>query len=331
MVVESPGSESQELVLEQSVSCRNCGYPVQLNYCPKCGQHVADHNTKLWHFVAEFMEEFVRFDSKFLRTVIPLMIRPGFLTQEWVKGKRVRYITPLKIYITLSAIAFLVISYQVGQSANSNFDLVHVDTSAKGDLPTVKTEGPIADFVRDSAYSFGKVDQRLLVKEFLSHLPTATILMVPFAAMMFAVLYLRRSKYYVEHLVFTLHFGAFSFLALTLAFVIPGDAVGGIAYLWVAGYLFFAMKRNYSQGWIKTGFKWLIFGFSYTFLIAFVLVITALIAARSTKELTKEQPKPAITKTSKGDEPLSKAKSTAKSTGLPAKTTEPVKKTLSLK
>ena len=110
-------SAEKELSVEPNpprppVICRNCGHHVHDKYCPRCGQHFADHNHGLWQFVAEFCEEFVRLDSKFFRTIVPLCIRPGFLTKEWVAGKRVRYITPLKLYLTLSALCFLMISLQ---------------------------------------------------------------------------------------------------------------------------------------------------------------------------------------------------------------------------
>gem|GEM_PF-1132627 len=312
-------------------TCRNCGHPVDLHYCPRCGQHVRDHNTKLWHFVAEFLEEFVRFDSKFLRTIIPLILKPGYLTQEWVNGKRVRYITPLKVFFTLSAIAFLVISYKVNTGGQQTKNPVEINLSAKDEKADLKEVSPLAEMVRDIAESYSKVDQRLLLKEFLSHLPTASILMVPFAAMMFGALYLRRPKYYVEHLVFTLHFGAFSFLILTLAFLVPGDWVAPVAYCWVAGYLLVAMKRNYGQGWFKTTAKWLFFGFSYTILIALVLIITALVAARNARELTRDQTNPALPKSSKGEPKGTKSKAFPKTSGPSSPALQSAKKTSSLK
>ena len=92
--------------------CRNCGHEVHAVYCPRCGQSIADNNQSLWQFIKDFLEEFVQLDSKFIRTIVPLCFKPGFLTSEWTAGRRVRYITPLKLYITLSALFFLVLSYQ---------------------------------------------------------------------------------------------------------------------------------------------------------------------------------------------------------------------------
>ncbi len=286
----SDGPETNESTAAEiavpPVWCRNCQHPIHHNYCPNCGQHARDHNTKLWNFIAEFLEEFIRFDSKFLRTVVPLVSKPGFLTQEWVQGKRARYITPLKIYIMLSAIAFLVISLKINShTVPSGLDMNVGSGNDLSELMPKRGDNEIVYFFKQSILAFSKVDKKVLLDQFMGRLPTACFLMVPIAAVLFGLLYVRRSKYYVEHLVFTLHYSAFSFLMLATAIVVPWNGIGPICYLWVAIYLFLAMKRSYGQGWIKTFFKFSIFGFSYSILIALVVAATAMTSAFLSRDL----------------------------------------------
>ena len=263
--------------------CRNCGHPIHLKYCPNCGQHIGDHNTRLWNILMEFSEEFIRLDSKFFRTMIPLITKPGFLTKQWVEGKRVRYITPLKLYITISAIAFLVISIQVNRQA-VHLNSLGVDFKADSSSDVQELMRNPEDMwlvaqAKHAALNATMVDKKLLLDHYLSHLPTASLLLVPIAALLFSCLYIRREKYYVEHLVFTLHFNAFCFLMIGLVNAVPGRLPGGVVFLWVVIYLLLALKRNYGQGWGKTILKFGIFSFSYVVLIALAMGITAIASA----------------------------------------------------
>ena len=49
-------------------------------------------------------------DSRIFRTLWPLLVKPGFLTNEYLAGRRVRYVTPFRLYFFLSIVAFLVIA-----------------------------------------------------------------------------------------------------------------------------------------------------------------------------------------------------------------------------
>lgn len=264
------------------VGCRNCRHPVHLHFCPSCGQHIADHNTKLWKIVQEFSDEFIRLDSKFLRTVVPLVFRPGFLTKQWVDGKRVRYITPLKIYVTISAIAFLILSYHISQQKTSLAGLginVHRDDVADAkELATKPSDNWLVSGAKQVALNTALTDSRTLTDRYVSQLPSACLALVPVAAMVFGCLYIRRKRFYVEHLVFMLHFNSFCFLMISVCTLVPGFP-GWLAYLWVNVYLFIAIRVNYQQGWIKTFFKFGLFGFAYLILIALTMGMTAIAAA----------------------------------------------------
>jgi len=277
--------------------CRNCGHAVDHNYCPKCGQHAKDHNQGLWQFIAEFFEEFIRLDSKFLRTLVPLIIKPGYLTREWVQGKRVRYITPLKLYISLSAIFFLVLS------AMPNTSIIHTSsidekssTEARQSLLDRKSNsGWVEKLVNEQVVKLiapgerGDLARKEFSDKFIGRLSTANLMLLPIFALLFKALYIRRSRFYVEHLVFALHDYAFFSLALTLlmlALRLPSgwQLVGLPVAVWMVAYLPIAMFVNYQQGIIKTMIKCWIFLTVYFFAVSFVLVGMIVWAAHDTTD-----------------------------------------------
>lgn len=253
-------------------ACRNCGWEVDRYYCPNCGQHVGNHNNRLWPLIQEFLEEFVRFDSKLFRTIGPLVRHPGLLTRQWAEGKRASYISPLKFYVTLSALFFLELSLlgNLQVPPISNTELVHSQHQIDA-----------SDFLiwGQKAPDFSKIDHKSLIDHFFMHLPAASLVLVPLTALILSVLYARGKVNYVEHLVFILHYNSFCFLTLGLAAVTRSTLLSVVAFLWAVGYLLVALKVNYGQSWAKSFFKYLLFIVAYVPLLILGLAGTTLVAA----------------------------------------------------
>lgn len=62
--------------------------------------------------IGEFVEDLFHADHRVWRTLMPLLFKPGFLTNEYLRGRRVRYTPPFRLYIVLSLIFFLTASLQ---------------------------------------------------------------------------------------------------------------------------------------------------------------------------------------------------------------------------
>jgi hypothetical protein len=60
-----------------------------------------------WHLVTHFFYDITHFDSKFFDTLKYLVLRPGFLSKEYLNGRRASYLNPIKMYVFTSAIFFL--------------------------------------------------------------------------------------------------------------------------------------------------------------------------------------------------------------------------------
>lgn len=94
-------------------ACANCGTPLTGAFCHRCGQHVHVHRSLL-HLGEELLHGIFHFDTKAWRTVPLLMFRPGRLTRDFIDGKRVRYVSPLPLFLFLVFLMFVVFSLTNG-------------------------------------------------------------------------------------------------------------------------------------------------------------------------------------------------------------------------
>jgi hypothetical protein len=89
--------------------CLNCGAVLKGRYCYHCGQDSDEHLDSVWHLVKHFFDDITHYDGKFLGTIKPLLTRPGFITQQFLKGKRASYLSPVRMFIFLNFMFFLLI------------------------------------------------------------------------------------------------------------------------------------------------------------------------------------------------------------------------------
>ena len=95
--------------LRKEKNCLNCGHQVDDHFCPKCGQENIEVKENAVHMVAHAIADYFHFEHKFFGTLKPLLFKPGQLTKEYVAGKRVSFIHPIRLYIFVSIVFFLVI------------------------------------------------------------------------------------------------------------------------------------------------------------------------------------------------------------------------------
>jgi hypothetical protein len=113
----------------------------------------------------------------------------------------------------------------------------------------------------------------------LGNLVWLVALMMPALALLLKLLYIRRRRYLVEHLIFSFHYHAFAFLLFSLFFAwqyfIDGSIVWlNLAFPGVLLYMFLAMRQVYHQGWLKTLLKFSIINFAYIFIFSVSLILT---------------------------------------------------------
>lgn len=98
-----------QLGAEPSVEdlCRNCESPLTGLYCAQCGQRAAPPNPTTRELAAEAWESFTNVDGKIVLTLRDLMRHPGRLTREYLSGRRVRYLPPVRLYLICSVAYFV--------------------------------------------------------------------------------------------------------------------------------------------------------------------------------------------------------------------------------
>ncbi len=108
------------------------------------------------------------------------------------------------------------------------------------------------------------------------------IVMMAALALILKLLYIRRERFLIEHLVFAFHYHSFAFLVISLAFVLSAwrdsDGIVGLGFLGVLIYLFIAMRRFYRQGRFKTFIKFSILNISYLFIFVLFITLTFVIS-----------------------------------------------------
>jgi hypothetical protein len=88
-------------------NCLNCGTSLYGRFCHICGQENLEPRESFWHLVSHFFNDITHFDGKFFTTLKDLLFKPGFLSREYIAGRRVSYLNPIRMYVFTSAIFFL--------------------------------------------------------------------------------------------------------------------------------------------------------------------------------------------------------------------------------
>jgi hypothetical protein len=247
--------------------CANCGTLLAGKYCGACGQRAEHSVHSLSFFLTEAFEDLTHADSRLWRTLWSLIARPGYLTTEFLDGRRARYLPPVRLYLVLSVVFFLVTSMAPsagvlvvvtndnGRPLSAKSETLDQALGAlakknetpeeqaerlcklgKADTLQVPFEGALKRFLGpqrlESLCRRVVLDNGRSLSEGLVHnVPRAMFLFLPLIALVMKLLYSRPRRYYVEHLLFLLHNHSFVFLIFGLCLVIRLLPLGGAASL----------------------------------------------------------------------------------------------------
>jgi hypothetical protein len=295
--------------------CQNCGNVVTQRYCGACGQRLDAPLHSLWHFGELALEDLTHADSRIWRTLTALLFKPGFLTREFLHGRRARYLPPLRLYLVVSLAFFLYASTghhdpRVIRIGDSN----HVPTAASvtsldaeknrtlaaraGESPEQRAQRVCNDVAYDGPFRQlvlwplhqvcvrSVIDNgRTLSEAFMHALPRAMFVFLPLLAAVMTLLYRRPRHYYVEHLLLFVHNHAFVFLLLLLAgltsAVLPllSGWTDLAVMLYIAWYVYRSMRVVYGQGRALTLGKLAALSFFYLVSGSIMLALTVVYSA----------------------------------------------------
>ena len=277
---------------DQAAICPSCGHSSTGRFCSACGEDKCrSKNYSLFGHLGETFKVITNIESGFFRSFRALIARPGLLTAEYFAGRRKPFLKPLQLFLFCNIIFFFVQSYT---RFNTLSTPLYVHTHQ---LPY-------------SGYAREKVNKVLLEKgtpfrEYQARFDatietqskTLVVLLIPMLALLLQVLYWRAGRYFVEHLVFSVHFFSF-FLLLLSAHLLLMTVIVGLArrvtthlaffdndlllttplLLVCLTYLLVAVRRVYNQGWFVTILKCVILTAGMMFIVQlyrFCLFFTA--------------------------------------------------------
>jgi hypothetical protein len=280
-------------------NCLNCGEEVSGKFCQNCGQENVEQRDNFFHMVGHFISDYLHFDSKFFRSLLPLFTKPGFLTKEYWEGRRTRYIPPLRLFFFVTIIFMLVTSYfynRFGQRLKDS--IVHIDQvvspADSARLATMSDTSKIfvkrmnktvtakeaREQIATEKRQFDKIQHGFDVV--FKNLKYVTFFLLPIYALIFKMLFIRRRSYYIDHLIYAMHLQTFAYILLSIVFFLPFifpmelTALRTIAFVSVMTYIGFSLHYLYHQTIWKTVLKSLLATMCLFFLT--MLTITGIAA-----------------------------------------------------
>src|SRR5210317_109084 len=351
---------TDEAQLPEHPNCLNCGTELLGQYCGRCGQRARSRLISLWELLSDAFGDLLELDSRLWRTLIPLLVRPGQLTRDYLEGRRARYMPPFRMYLVLSVVFFVVAFFDPHDDLSLLFEPesgptpeetskleAEVKSEAQEVLDDLAEEGLIsanqakvlpsdadAHFTiaadnGDGGVNF-KIDpetgdctlddegfeqmppwvRKRLTRErlegicerisadgaktftglLIDNIPVALIVLLPFMALVLKTLYPLSRRYFVEHLLFFVHFHAFFFLILTLQILF--SRLSGLIWVpepisvliivaasfYIPVYLYKAMRHVYGQGHIMTIMKYMVMSVAYSIGAMFTMMGALLFA-----------------------------------------------------
>ncbi len=122
-------------------NCLNCNASLHGRYCHICGQENLEPKETVWHLITHFFNDITHFDGKFFNTVKYLITKPGFLSKEYVVGRRASYLNPIRMYVFTSAIFFLVFF-----SLNGGDKIVNLNETPDKNAKTTEIKESVGDW-----------------------------------------------------------------------------------------------------------------------------------------------------------------------------------------
>lgn len=300
--------------------CPNCGETEVGRYCPSCGQSNKDFNKPVKEIVGDLLDS-INLDVRLLNTIIPFFTKPGFLIQEYFKGRRKKYVPPMRMYMFISILFFFLVQSVDFENNGSeaikiNINDTNIPFNNNGDLnaETVSWEKEGVDTVlikqyldssnyvnkekikqailKDSTYNpfkkslIGGINasekKEMFVSKFLKNLSYVLFILMPFFALVLAMILWKSKMLYVKHLIFSINFHSYIFglssLILILLKILPDPISEFVTYLWwgIPIYLMLSIKRFYHRKYISAFFK--TFGALSIYFIVISIVVVAILA-----------------------------------------------------
>lgn len=93
---------------DETHECATCGTRFEGNYCPRCGQSASIGRYSFKKALLLFLDVWGIGNRGMFRTLRDLLLRPGYMIRDYLRGMQMAYFPPFKLFFLLIALSFLV-------------------------------------------------------------------------------------------------------------------------------------------------------------------------------------------------------------------------------
>ena len=154
--------------------CLNCGTITHGRFCHVCGQENLEPKESFWHLITHFFNDITHFDGKFFTSLKDLLFKPGFLSKEYMKGRRASYLNPVRMYVFTSAIFFLLFFSFLVSEEGGDIGIASINGKSMFEIEEMDSAS-FAAFTANINKEDGKPAQPMTKEEFKQYLDSALI------------------------------------------------------------------------------------------------------------------------------------------------------------
>lgn len=269
-------------------SCLNCGAPLHGAFCAACGQRAVPPHPTVRDLAGDAWHELTGYDGRIMATIRGLA-RPGFLTREYIEGRRAHYLPPVRVYLIVSVVYFVVAAAAPNiDSRRSANDLtgpggirISVDEPAGGPELSDQDRAEMPDDLESAPWFVRPMIRAMEDPEgfrarLFTIVPRVFFALLPIFAAIVAMFYRRRT--FPTSLVFAVHVHAFAFLVFMVSEAakhtrseIFAGAVAVVAAVTFTVYVLRALRAVFGGRWLTTVAK--AFGIGFVYMVVSVAAI----------------------------------------------------------
>lgn len=223
-------------------TCPSCDQESANKFCPHCGEKlIREGDFSTWSFIKKAIADVANLDSRFYRSFRKLILSPGQLTVAYFKGQRTLFLRPIQIFVLTNIIYFLVQPFTIYTGFNTT-----LDSQMRRQIYSrpLGLEQRVLDRVEAKGTTYEQYEAIYNTKS-STYAKSFIFAMIPLFALFSFLLFGRSRRYYVEHLVFSMHYYAWSLFFL---FSI---------YLFVWGWVILGAYEWFAKDWLaNTSYEW---------------------------------------------------------------------------
>lgn len=287
--------------------CKNCGHNGSGSYCSNCGQKYEQLSKPFGEILADLFGA-LNIDSSIFSTLVPFLFRPGFLTTEYIEGRRKKYMSPVRLYLFLSVVFFF-IAREASRNPIGESSIVKITHGSDTMKSIISSDSELVDILSSDSLYYGiahpedsldrqsyEKSERLrksilkasgntdrFINVVYRDVSYIMFVLMPVLALLLLLLFFRKKQYYIEHLLFSVNMHSFALLVLSVVLgikiLIPGDeGYVRLLILVLPVYFTIGMKRFYRQGLLLILIKELVVALVYLSLLLLSLWLVVLFA-----------------------------------------------------